>query len=118
MNQDGSKLNGTHQLLICANDVNLLGENMYNITKNTVALWVANKVAGLEVNSKKTFKCIFLSCQQTAGQCHSIKVAYKGFKNFRKLRYIRSAPASQNVMYKVIKSRSDSGNVTIWATTL
>jgi hypothetical protein len=34
-NQVGLKLNGTHQLLSCANDVNLLGDNIDNIRKST-----------------------------------------------------------------------------------
>jgi hypothetical protein len=34
-NQVGLKLNGTHQLLAYADDVNLLGDNLYTIKKNT-----------------------------------------------------------------------------------
>jgi hypothetical protein len=34
-NQAGLKLNGTHQLLASADDVNLLGDNIDTINKNT-----------------------------------------------------------------------------------
>jgi hypothetical protein len=33
-NQVGLKLNGTHQLLVYADDVNLLGQNIFSINKN------------------------------------------------------------------------------------
>ena len=36
-NQDGLKLNGTHQLLIYADDVNIPGANAHTINKNTGA---------------------------------------------------------------------------------
>jgi hypothetical protein len=33
-NQVGLKMNGTHQLLACADDVNLLGDNVYTVKEN------------------------------------------------------------------------------------
>jgi len=34
VNQDGLKLNGTHQLLIYANDVNIMGVSIHTLQKN------------------------------------------------------------------------------------
>jgi hypothetical protein len=43
-NQVGLKLNGTHQLLVYADDVNLLGDNIDTIKKSTQILIDASKV--------------------------------------------------------------------------
>jgi hypothetical protein len=43
-----------NRLLVYADDVNLLGDNIYTIEKNTVALIGASKEVGLEVNAEKT----------------------------------------------------------------
>jgi hypothetical protein len=53
-NQVGLKLNGTHQLLAYADNVNLLGDNIDTINKNTKALIYASKEVGLVVNVEKT----------------------------------------------------------------
>ena len=47
VNQDGLKLNGTHQLLAYADDVNILGGNIHTVKENSEALVVATKEIGL-----------------------------------------------------------------------
>jgi hypothetical protein len=64
-NQDGLKLNGTHQLLVYADDVNILGGSVHTIKKNTQALVIAIKEVCLEVNAGKT-KYILMSRDQNA----------------------------------------------------
>jgi hypothetical protein len=50
-NQDDFKLNGTHQLLFYADDVNILGGSVHTTQKNTEVLVVASKEIGLEINA-------------------------------------------------------------------
>jgi hypothetical protein len=66
-NQVGLKLNAAHQLLVYADDVNLLDGNIDTIKKNTETLIDAGKEVGLEINTEKT-KYMLLSRHQTAGQ--------------------------------------------------
>jgi hypothetical protein len=60
-------LNGTHQLLVYADDMNLLGDNIDTIKKNTQTLIDASKEVGLEVKREKT-KYMLLFRHQNAGQ--------------------------------------------------
>ena len=48
------KLNGTHQLLVYADDVNIVGGSVHTTKENTKALVAASKEIGLEVNANKT----------------------------------------------------------------
>jgi len=48
------KLNGIHQLLDYADDVNILEGNVHTIKKNAEAYVVASKETGLEVNANNT----------------------------------------------------------------
>ena len=66
VNQDGLILNGTHQLLVYADDVNTLGGSVHTIKKSAEALIVVSKETELEVNADKT-KYIILSRDQNAG---------------------------------------------------
>ena len=71
MNQDDMKLSGTHQLLVYADDVNILGGSIHTIKKNTGTLVVASK-NGLNVNADKT-KYMVMSRDQNAGRRNNIK---------------------------------------------
>jgi hypothetical protein len=53
-NQTGLNLNGTHQLLSYADDVNLLGDNIDTIYKNKETLIDASKKVSLEENVEKS----------------------------------------------------------------
>jgi hypothetical protein len=59
-------LNCTHQVLAYVDDVNLLGDNIDTINKNTQTLIDASKEVGLEVNVEET-KYMLVSRDQNAG---------------------------------------------------
>jgi len=58
--QDGLKLNGKYQLLVYADDGNILDGSVHTIKKNVKALIVASKEIGLEVMLIKlsTWSCL------------------------------------------------------------
>jgi hypothetical protein len=85
-NQVRLKLNGTYQLLDCADDVNVLGYNIDTIKKNIEILIDASKVVGLEVNAEKSK--YMLSRHQNARKNHTTKIGNRSFKNLAKSKYL------------------------------
>jgi sorting nexin-29 len=108
-NQVGLKLNGTHQLLAYADDVNLLGDNIYTMNRNTETLIYASKEVDLEVNVEKT-KCMLMSRDQNASQNREIKIGNRSFENVSQFKYLGTTVTNQNLIQEEIKKRLNSGN--------
>ena len=62
VNQYDLKLNGTHQILAYADNVNILGGNIYTLKENAEALVTATREIGLEV-SGSTWSCLEIRLQ-------------------------------------------------------
>jgi hypothetical protein len=71
-NQVGVKLNETHQLLAYADDVNLLGDSIDTINKNTETVTDVSKEFGVKINVEKT-KYMLLSLHQNVDRNRDIK---------------------------------------------
>jgi hypothetical protein len=102
--QMGLKLNGTHQLLVSADVVNLLGDNIDTTKRNTKILIDAGKVNGLEVNTEKT-KYMWLSHHQNSGQNHDIKIGDRCFEKVEQFRYLGTTITNRNLIQEKIKMR-------------
>jgi hypothetical protein len=70
-NHEGLELNGTHQLLVYADDFHILGGSV-NLQRKTEPLVAASKEIGLKENIDKT-KYIDMSRDQNAGQNRNIR---------------------------------------------
>jgi hypothetical protein len=105
----GLQLNGTHQLLAYADDVNLLGDNRNTINKNTQSLIYASKEVGPEVNVEKT-KYMLVSRNQNAGQTREIIKRGKRFEKLSQFKYLGARVTNQNLIQEEIKGSSNSGN--------
>jgi hypothetical protein len=107
--QVGLKLNGTHQLLVYAYDVNILSGNMHTINKNTEALVIFSKEIGLEVIADKN-KYMTVSREQNGGKRHNIKNDNSSFERQEPFKYLGTNLTYQNSIQEINKSRLNSGN--------
>jgi hypothetical protein len=98
-----------HQLLVYADDVNILGGSVHAIKKNTEASVVASKEIGIEVNAEKT-KYMVMSRNQNAGQNHNIKRDNKSFERVEQFKYLVTTLTNRNAIQEKIKSRLKSRN--------
>jgi hypothetical protein len=82
--------------------VNLLGDNIDTINKNTETLIDANKEVCLEVNVEKA-KYVLVSHDQNAGQNWEIKIGNRSFENVSQFKYLGMTITNQNLIQEEIE---------------
>jgi hypothetical protein len=74
------ELNGTHQLLVYADDINLLDDRISTVKETTEILLEASRDIGLEINAEKT-KYMIMSRHPNSGQNQNTRIANESFEN-------------------------------------
>ena len=101
-------MNEKYQLLVYADDVNMLGENLQTVRENTDIVIKASKDIGLEVNSEKT-KYMITSRQQTMVQNKNIVIENLSLEKVEKFKYLGVTVKNTNDIREEIKRKNKHG---------
>jgi hypothetical protein len=102
-------MNGTHQLLVYADDGNLLDDSVNTIKENSETLLEASRDIGLEINAEKT-KNMIMCRHPNSGEYRHIRRANESFEKLTKVKFLGTTKTKQNDIQYEIKSRLHSGN--------
>ena len=96
-------LNGTHQLLAYADDVNILGGSKHTLKENAEALVAATREIGLEVNADKS-KYMVMPRDQNAGRIQSVGIDNSTFERVEEFKYLVKTLTNQNSIAEEVKT--------------
>ena len=102
-------MNGEHQLLVYADDVNMLGEKLQTTRENREIFIKASKDINLEVNFKNT-KYMIIRHNKNIGQNQNILIENLSCENVEKFKYQGVMVTNANNIHKEIKDRINMGN--------
>jgi len=100
VNEDGLKLNGTHQFRSYVNDVNLLCGSLHTKKKNTESLIVATK----ETAAADKPKYMVRSRDQNAERSNKTQINSNAFERVEEFKYLKTTLTNSKYIREEIKN--------------